>query len=315
MRVLVMGAGAVGGYYGGLLARTGHEVTFVARGAHLAALRERGLEIRGGVAPIRISPVRAVASPAEAGSSFDLVLFTVKTYDTDGAISAIRPVVGPETAVLTLQNGVDSVDQLRDAFGAERVLAGATRIISTIAEPGVIAWSPGLRQVALGELTGRKTPRLAAIARAFGDVGAEVSVSDDPLVPVWEKFVLLASHATITSACQLPLGPIREAAEGQALYRALIDEVVAVGRAEGINLPEDVADTTLSFVMRTIPATAKTSLQISFERGQRVELEQITGSVVRRARAAGVAIPAFTSLYAVLKVRALHEGLLGGPGT
>jgi len=307
MRALVMGAGAIGGYYGGLLAQRGHDVAFVARGAHLAAMQERGLEIRSGEGTIALRPVRAVAAPAEAGADFDLALFAVKTYDTEEAAAALRPAVGPRTAVLTLQNGVDSAGQLSAALGAEHVLAGATYVAATLVEPGVISHTTPFRRITFGELSGAITPRAEAIADALRDAGVEVTVSADPRTAVWSKFVMLAPHASITSASQTPVGPIRETPEGLALYRQLVAEAVAVGRAEGVALAPDAEAAAMDAIISFPPGT-KTSLQVDFERQNRVELEQLTGAVVRRGRQAGVPTPGFDPLYAVLKARALSYG-------
>jgi len=307
MRVLVMGAGAVGGYYGGVLARRGHDVVFVARGEHLAAMRERGLELRTDGQTYLLRPVRAVASPAEAGEPVDLVLFTVKGYDAEAAAAALRPVVGPATAVLTLLNGVDSADQLSRALGAEHVLAGMTLILTNVVAPGVIDQTSPFRKITMGELTGGVTPRAEAVAAALRSAGVEVTLSADPMVGVWTKFIMQAPHATLTTACQSALGPIRETPEGAALYLTLIREVVAVGRAAGVALPADAAEATMDLI-RSLPATAMTSMQRDFERRRRTELEQLTGAVVRRGQALGVPTPAFAALYAVLRVRALAFG-------
>ncbi|MGH7319217.1 MAG: ketopantoate reductase family protein, partial [Candidatus Rokuibacteriota bacterium] len=169
MRVLVMGAGAVGGYYGALLAQRGHAVTFVARGAHLAALRRDGLAIVSGGRTTVLHPITAVASPADAGADFDLVLFTVKGYDTDAAAVALRPAMGAKTAVLTLQNGVDSVDRLGAVLGAERVLAGVTTIEATIVAAGVVERTGPTPRIVLGEAAGAPTPRVETIAAALRD--------------------------------------------------------------------------------------------------------------------------------------------------
>jgi 2-dehydropantoate 2-reductase len=333
MRVLVMGSGGVGGYFGGMLALHGHEVTFVARGAHLAAMRERGLEIRTGGQTILLRPVRAVESPAEAcahlsssgagpepaegacpepaeGAGFDLVLFTVKGYDTEAALAALSAsggVVGPQTAVLTLQNGVDSVDQLSAALGPDHVLAGTARIESTIAEPGVIDQRSPFRRIELGEPTGDVSARAKAIAAALQEAGAEVTVRTDPMVAIWEKFVLLAPNASLTSACQAPVGPIRQAREGAALLHALVSETAAVGRASGVPLADDIVETTIATI-QSLPEAFGTSMQRDFERRGRVELEQLTGTVVRRGRELEIATPAFEVVYAILKVRALSFG-------
>jgi 2-dehydropantoate 2-reductase len=311
MRVLIMGAGAVGSYYGARLAQAGHEVGFVARGAQLAALRERGLAIRSGDGTSVLHPVTALDAPAAFGDSPDLILLTVKGYDTEAAIAALRPAVGPGTTILPLLNGVDSPDQLSAAFGPDRVLAGTTTINVGVVEPGVIVERGVPIRTTIAELSGAVTPRLEAIAAALRAAGGEVVVSTDAKVTLWLKFVLLAPHGTITAATGLPVGAVRELPEGAALYRQLIHEAVAVGRAAGAALPADIADTTINFVMATMPPTAISSMAVDFERRRRVELEQITGAIVRRGRALGVPIPGFAPLYAVLKARALAFGGLG----
>jgi 2-dehydropantoate 2-reductase len=307
MRILIMGTGGVGGYYGGSLALSGQDVTFVARGTHLAAIRERGLEIRSGGQARLLHPAKAVESPARAGPGFDLALFTVKTYDTQAAAEALRPALGHETAVLTLQNGVDSVEQLSALLGADRVLPGATQIETTVAEPGVIDQRSPFRKVWLGERTGEVTPRVQTTADALQTAGAEVIVSSDPRVAIWEKFVRLTPNATLTTACGAPIGQIRDTPEGTALLRALVSEAVAVGRASGVALADDAVDSAVDTLM-SLPPTMGTSMQRDFERQKRVELDHLTGAVVRRGGALGVPTPAFEALYAVLKVRALQFG-------
>jgi 2-dehydropantoate 2-reductase len=309
MRVLVMGAGGVGGFYGGILALSGHDVTFVARGAHLAAMRERGLEIRTGGQTKRLRPVSLAESPGEAArrQPFDLVLFTVKTYDTEAAARAVQGILAPDTAVLTLQNGVDSVEQLSALLGADHVLAGATQIETTILEPGVIDQRSPFRKVWLGEPSGEITPRVEAIAGGLQEAGAEVTVSPDPTLAIWEKFVRLTPNATLTTACGAPVGQIRDTPEGAALLRTLVSEVVGVGRGSGVALPEDAVESAMETLM-SLPDTMGTSMQRDFERRSRVELEHLTGAVVRRGRDLGLPTPAFEAMYAILKVRALSFG-------
>jgi 2-dehydropantoate 2-reductase len=308
MRVLIMGAGAVGSYYGARLAQAGHEVAFVARGAHAEAMRQRGLTIRVGDDAAVLAPVTVLDAPAAAGGAPDLALLTVKGYDAEAAIAALQPAVGPGTTVLTLLNGVDAADQLAAAFGPERVLAGTTTINVALVEPGVILERGVPIRTIIAELSGALTPRLETIAAALAAIPGEAVVSDDPRVTLWRKFVLLAPHGTITAATGLPVGPIRETPEGAALYRQLIHEAVAVGRASGAALPAEIADATIDFVMNSLPPTAVSSLAADFERRRRVELEQITGAIVRRGRTFGVPTPGFEPLYAVLKARALAFG-------
>lgn len=311
MRVLVMGTGGLGGYYGWALASHGHDVTFVARGAHLAAIREHGLTLRSLVTNEThvIKPAQAVETPAEAapGADFDLIIFTVKAFDTEAAAALLPPAVGANTAVLTLQNGVDSVDLLSAAVGAEHILGGTTRINCVIGEPGVIVQNTPFSKLEMGELSGEATPRITAIAEAFRAAGIEVFVSDEPLRELWTKFIMIAPHASLTSATGQAVAGIRSVPEGLALYRQLIEETVAVGRATGVNLAPDAVERTMDFIMN-LPPEAKTSMFFDYERQNRVELEYLTGTVVRRGRALGVPTPGFDVLYAVLKVRALAFG-------
>ena len=262
MRVLVMGAGGVGGYFGAALARCSHDVTFVARGAHLAAMRERGLEIRRDGQHFLLRPVAVVESPADATGDVDLVLFAVKCYDVAEAAEALRPIIGPQTAILTLQNGVDTPDELSAVFGPAHVLAGTAVIFSAIVEPGVIETGPLLR-ITLGELSGEQTPRVDAIAAALRDAGVEVTVTDDARRALWEKLLALAPNATITSACQMPVGPIRATKEGAALYRQLVGETAAVGRAAAVALADDAVDRTLAMLM-ALPPSSTSSMQRDF---------------------------------------------------
>ena len=311
MRVLVMGTGGLGGYYGWALASHGHDVTFVARGAHLAAIREHGLTLRSLVTNEThvVKPARAVETPAEAapGPDFDLIIFTVKAFDTETAAALLPPAVGANTAVLTLQNGVDSVDLLGASVGPEHVLAGTTRINCVIGEPGVIVQNTPFSKLEMGELSGEATPRIAAIADAFRATGIEVFVSDDPLREVWTKFIMIAPHASLTASTGEAVAAIRAVPEGLALYRQLIEETVAVGRASGVNLAPDATERTMDFITN-LPPGAKTSLLFDYERKNRVELDYLTGTVVRRGRSLGVPTPGFDALYAVLKVRALAFG-------
>jgi 2-dehydropantoate 2-reductase len=314
MRVLVMGAGGVGGYYGGMLAHAGHEVTFVARGAHLEALRERGLEVRTQGRTVNIRPASAVARPADAagrGDAFDLALFTVKAYDTEPAAEALAPALGPQTAVLTLQNGVDSPDVLAALLGAERVLAGVTFIAAAVAEPGIVQENGFSRAVTLGEPGGGGvTPRVRAVVDAFQEAGVEAQPTADARQTLWDKFVVVAPHATISALCQTPVGVTRQTAEAMALYRSMIQEALDVASAAGCTFAPDRADEIVA-LFRGAPEGQTSSLQRDFGARRRVELEALTGTVVRLGERYGVPTPRFEALYAVLKVRARTFGGLG----
>ena len=308
-----MGAGAVGAYYGAALAARGHQVTFVARGEHLRVLRERGLTIRSGDHARVLHPVDAVAEPTAARGEPDLVLFTVKGYDTEAAARALRPAVGARSVVLTLQNGVDSEERLAAVLGRDRILVGTTLIATTIAEPGVIEQANPIQRIDLGEPSGAVTPRLEAIADALRDAGVEVRVTTDVWKAVWDKFIRLAPGATLATVCRATIGEVRSTPEGAALYRALIGETVAVGRATGVALPADAVETAVRLIAG-LPAGMRTSMQLDFERRRRVELEELTGAVVRLGRRWGVPTPVYETVYAVLKVRAETFGGLGREG-
>lgn len=307
MHVLIMGAGAIGGIYGTLLALRGHEVTFVARGTQLETMQARGLEVRTPSGTHLLQPVSAVERPADASGQFDLVLFTVKGYDTEDAAIALRPAVEPQTVVLTLQNGVESSDRLAEILPVANILTGATYVAATTTSPGVIEQVSAFRRIVFGEPGGGITPRVEAIAAALQNAGIETTASADATAAVWQKFVMQAPNATITSVCRAPVGPIRDTAEGTALYRRAMAEVADVGRAAGVALADDAVETAFATVS-SMPAAAKSSMQVDFERGRRVELEELTGAVVRQGRKAGVPTPTFDALYSVLKVRAQTDG-------
>jgi 2-dehydropantoate 2-reductase len=312
MRILIMGAGGLGAYFGGSLAHAGHDVTFVARGAQLDALRSRGLELRIGEERVHVPRVKAFKQPAEAASeTFDVVLFAVKTYDTAAAIEALRPVVGRHPAVVTVQNGIDSIDQLEAAFGTHHVVAAPAYIFSAVTQPGVVETS-GQRRLVLAELAGGSpTPRLETIATALREIGAQVTLSTDARLALWDKFVPLATFATISGACQLPLGMIRDIPEGVGLFGSMLREAVAVGQACGVALTSDLAESALNMLMHTTPASATSSMQRDLAAQRRVELEDLTGAVVRRGKEHSVPTPGYDALYAVLKVRTLSFGRPG----
>jgi 2-dehydropantoate 2-reductase len=270
-------------------------------------MQTHGLEVRTPSGAHHIKPVSAVENPAAVSSPFDLVLFTVKGYDTEDAATALRPAVGPQTVVLTLQNGVESADRLAEILTPANILAGATYVAATTTTPGVIDQVSAFRRIVFGEPGGGITPRVEAIASALQDAGIEATASADATTAVWQKFVMQAPNATITSVCRAPVGPIRDTTEGAALYRRAMAEVAAVGRAVGVALAEDAEDTAFATVS-SMPAAAKSSMQVDFERGRRVELEELTGAVVRQGKKVEVPTPTFGALYSVLRVRELTDG-------
>ena len=307
MRVMMMGSGGVGGFVGAGLFDTGHDVTFVARGAHLEAIRENGLCMLSEDGSRRFLQVDVVERPADAGATFDLVVFAVKAYDTQSAAELLVPAVGDETAVLTLQNGIDSVPMLSGVLGAEHVIGGATWLTAHIAGPGVIEYQDALVRAAIGEPTGGISDRVETVAEALRGCGIETEVSDDITRILWSKIVLLSVHGGMSAACQLPLGDILSTEGMEDVYRMMFNEAASVGRALGVDLPESTSDDLVA-LLQSAPADNTTSLQVDFGHQRRVELEYLTGAVVRRGREAGVPTPALEAIYLSLKAKARAFG-------
>jgi 2-dehydropantoate 2-reductase len=305
MKIVVLGSGAVGGYYGARLARAGHDVTFVARGAHLEAIRARGLEIRSPALGGFIVRARAGDDTGAIGVA-DLVLFAVKAYDNDTALPLLPPLVGKTTTVLTLQNGVDSPDEVAAVAGAARTIGGSTYIATALESPGVIVQTGEHRRIVFGETFG-ELPRISARVQAIHEAFAGADIQSFPVgdgrVPIWEKFVFLAALAGFTGAARLPIGPVWADPFTRAQFLAGCREIESVARAAGVPIAADVVDRIVPYV-NGIPGTMRSSLLIDLQAGKRIEVEALQGSVVRRAAALGVPVPIMTTLYAVLKLHA-----------
>jgi 2-dehydropantoate 2-reductase len=299
MRIAILGAGGIGGYYGGLLARSGQDVTFIARGAHLAAIREQGLRVESVHGDFEVCPAKATNDAADAGP-VDLVLVTVKSYDLEAAAEAARPLVGSETAALALLNGLDAAERLAAVWGDEHVLAGLTHVSSSIAAPGVIRQVSPLRRITFGERDGAITPRAERIRDALSGSGAEVNLTPAVEVALWEKFVFIASISGVCCLARQTTGRVMDTPETRQLYTDALREVEAVARARGVALPPDVVEKTLRLTEGFAPQT-KPSLLVDLEAGRRLELEAMNGTVVRYGRKAGVATPVHDVIYAALK--------------
>ena len=295
MRIVVMGSGGTGGYFGAKLARAGEEITFVARGAHLAALRTEGLRIKSAVEgewTVRAPAVERLDGLPPA----DVVLFCVKSFDTEEAAALIRPVVGPDTGVLSIQNGVDNEDKLERALGAGHVLGGAARVFATIESPGVIAHTFA-GHLAFGEMDGRETARARALLEACrrASIPAEL-VSDVPRA-LWDKYVFLTTHAGITALTRCPAGVLRKVPEARELYRRTVAELLAIGKAAGVAVDEGLLD--LKFLDGVAP-NAFSSLHHDLIHGKRLELEALHGHAVRLAERHRVPAPTLFAVYAAL---------------
>ena len=304
MRIAFIGAGAVGGYYGAMLARQGHEVSFVARGAHLEAIRANGLRIAGPLGDFTVK-TQAESDPAKIGP-VDYVVHTVKTYDNASAIPLIGPLVGPDTAVVTLQNGVDSAEEIAAAVGEAATLGGSTYIATAIEAPGFIRQTGTHRRIVFGEYFNPQpsvTPRVQTLADAMIAADIHVEPVADARHTVWEKFTYLAPFAAFTGAARLPIGPLWSDDYIKHTFLDAVEEVANVARAHGVNLPDDHRQRVYEYAIKLPPST-RSSLLIDLQAGKRIEVEALQGSVVRRGHNVSVPTPIMSALYAVLKPHA-----------
>jgi len=299
MRIGVMAAGAVGGYFGGRLAAAGHDVVLFARGANLAALRKDGLAIKSVKGDLHLPKVNATDDPKSV-APVDIVLFAVKLWDTEKAGELIRPIVGADTRVITLQNGVDSVERLAPILGADSVVGGMAYIATVISAPGVITQTSEFAQMRCGRVDGKPDQKLAAFADAAKKANVDISLTDTVDVDRWKKFVFLVGLSSMTGATREPLGKILADPDTRAMFFAVMQEVVAVGRAKGVALPEDFAEERMKFAATTPPGF-KASLLHDLERGNRLELDWLAGRVVSLGRELGVPTPMNFAAYSVLK--------------
>ncbi len=299
MKIAMMGAGGVGGFFGGRLARAGYDVTFVARGAHLEALRRDGLTIENEAqGDIHVPKVRAVGDPAEVGPA-DIVILSVKLWDTEDAARAIAPMVTPSTAVLSLQNGVIKDDILRRHFAPAQVMGGVAYVASYIARPGVIHQTGTMQRIIVGEYDGRASERARFLHEALLASGVKAELSSDIRRAIWEKYAFLVGLSGSTATARTTLGPIRSNPRSRAFLQDLIRETVAVGRAQGVTLAEDFADDRMRFA-DTLPADMTSSMHHDLERGNRLEVAWLSGGVVQLAEAVAVPTPMNRAVWAIL---------------
>ncbi|HWK08839.1 MAG TPA: 2-dehydropantoate 2-reductase [Vicinamibacterales bacterium] len=308
MKIAILGSGAVGGYYGARLARAGQQVTFIARGAHLAAIRERGLTIQS---PLGDFVARAAAEDrTDRVGPVDAVIVAVKAYDNATALPLLRPLIGEHTIVLTLQNGVDSAADVAAIAGAHRTIGGTTYVATALESPGVIVQTGTHRRVVFGEVYGelpRLSDRVERLQTVMRDADIQAEAVADGRVPIWEKFILLAALAGFAGASRLPIGPLWADAYTRARFLDACREIEAVARAEGVPVAADVVDRIPAYA-ESIPGSMRASLLIDLSQGKRIEVEALQGSVVRRGERAGVPTPVMATLYAVLKP---HAGGVG----
>lgn len=303
MKIAVLAAGAVGGYFGARLANAGHDVHFIARGANLEALRRNGLRIESALGDLHLPQVSATSDPAQIGP-VDIVLFAVKLWDTESVGEFAKPLLGPQTRLISNQNGVDSVERLAPIIGADRVAAGVTYIASVIKEPGVISHTSQFARMRIGRLDGTADKTLADFVAAAQTAGTDIAMSEDIRVERWKKFASLVTMSAATASMRLPIGPIRADAETLAFCLTIMREVIAVAQAKGIPLPTEFIHEGEKF-LQAAPEGMKASMTHDLERGNRMELDWLSGKVVELGREVGVPTPANAAVYAMLKLHRL----------
>jgi 2-dehydropantoate 2-reductase len=305
MRIAIMGSGGLGGYFGARLVQGGADVHFVARGKHLAAMKQDGLRIDG-PEPIHVAKVNATDDPREIGVA-DVVMLCVKLWDTEQAIEQIRPMVGPDTAIVSFQNGVLKDQYLRAAFDARQLMGGVGYVATTIGAPGVISQTGPMQRLLFGEFDGSRSKRGEALLAACKAGGINAELSDDILREIWQKFVFLVALSGATTTIRKSLGPIRSNPQTRAFFLDVMREVVAVGRAHGVSLPEDYADVRMKFADE-LPADMTASMHHDLQRGNRLEVRWLSGGVVELGRAKGVATPLNRAIADILALHAEGGG-------
>jgi len=298
MKIGVVGAGGVGGYYGARLASAGAEVGLIARGDHLAAIRERGLRVRADDGDFTVR-VAASDDPAEIGPC-DAVLFCVKSYDTDQAAALLGPLLKPETGVVSLQNGVDNEEKIAARIGPEHVLGGVSFILAHIAEPGVVEQMGSVRRVVFGELDGSRSDRVEQLLAEFRRAEVDSDIADDIRVVLWDKFAFLCGLAGLTAVTRLPIDELLAVPETRELFREMVREASIVARAEGVELAEDIVDQKTAFAERLGPDSFS-SLHHDLVTGHRLELDALHGELTRRAARHGIPVPVSEMIYSLLR--------------
>jgi len=300
MRIAAMAAGAVGGYFGARLAAAGHDVSFIARGALLDAIRSKGLKIESTLGNLHLPNANATSDPKDVGT-VDVVLFAVNLWATEKAAEMARPLVGPSTRVITLQNGIDSVERIAPILGADKVAGGSAYIASVMASPGFVSHTSAFARMICGRIDGKPDAPLQAFVDAAQKAGIDISVTPAIDVERWQKFTFLVGLSGATAALRSPLGPILDDPDTRKFLHDLMREVVAVGRAKGVALAADYADDRMNFAANA-PRTMKASLAHDLERGNRLEVDWLAGKVASLGRELGVPTPANDAVYTVLKL-------------
>jgi 2-dehydropantoate 2-reductase len=299
MRIAVVGAGGVGAGFGAALAKAGADVTFIARGAHLAAMKSTGLKVLSPRGDIHLVPTQATANPAEVGP-VEFVLFCVKQWDVESAGAHIRPMIGPDTAVIPLQNGVDAAERLIPVLGKNAVMGGVAQISAAITGPAQIQQVGTFMRMIFGELDGKRSQRGEELLALCLKAGFDATLSDQILTDLWMKFILLASNASIVALARQPIGVVRDDPDMRPIFAAAYQETFNVGRARGVAIPASAVETILENTYR-FPPDMKPSMALDLDRGNRLELPWLGGKVVEFGKKAGVPTPTHSLMYAMLK--------------
>ncbi len=299
MRIAVVGTGGVGGGFGAALAKAGADVAFIARGAHLAAMKAQGLQVRSDRGDIHLVPTRATDDPADIGK-VNVVLFCVKLWDVESAGLHIKPLIGPDTAVIPLQNGVDAAERLIPILGSNAVMGGVAQVSASIIAPGVIQQVGTFMRMIFGELDGSRSKRGEDFLSLCQKAGFDATLSEQILTDLWMKFILLASNASMMAATRQPIGKLRDDPDLRPIFKAAYREVVDVGRARGVALPANAIDMIVDATSHMPPAM-KASMALDLDRGNRLELPWLGGKVVELGRELGVPTPTHSMMVAMLK--------------
>jgi len=296
-----MAAGAVGGYFGARLAAAGHDVFFIARGAHRDAIQKNGLKIESVHGDLHLPNPNVTDDPVKVGP-VDIVLFAVKLWDSETAAAAARPLLGPDSRLITFQNGIDNVERLSAVLGAERVVGGAAYIATTISSPGVIKHTSQFARMAFGRADKKPDRKLDAFVEAGKAAKLDVALAADIERELWQKFIFLTAMAGSTASLRSPIGSIIADPELRAFWRALMNEAFAVGKAKGVALDPAYLEERTNFVISKIEPGMKASMAHDLERGNRLELDWLTGKVRALGREFGIPTPASDTVYTVLKL-------------
>ena len=301
MRIAAMAAGAVGAYFGARLQAARHDVFYIARGAHREAIEKNGLAIESIHGDLHLPRVNVTDDPAKVGP-VDIVLFAVKLWDTEKAAEQAKPLLGPNTRVITLQNGVDSYERIAPIVGPERAIPGVTYVVTVIERPGVIKQTSQIQRIVCGPYDGRHDAHLQAFADAAKAAKIDIAVSDNIARERWQKFILLSATSGATAVTRSMMGPILADPDTRALFRNLLAEAFAVGRAKGVALEGGLVDNILALADHNFPPDMKASMANDLDRGNRLELDWLAGEVCRLGRELKVPVPVNETIYAALKL-------------